>query len=150
MPKTRILRVLPNPYSAHDHEGRPSGRLQYEPDLRYGDAGLRYVGARIVATKVRDADPRLGITEDHEHCVHFATEPVSVPCSAYYLVALRHRDLLPADAETHEIVFGSKAGFRDPIERLAQYAAERGCVPEPTEEWTKLLGAAAPEHRESA
>lgn len=135
------LRVLSNPYSADvDHEGRLHAHVSYEPDWRtFADVGIRYIGCRLAAKKLRDADPTRQLTEDWDHWVEYSPEVTVLPVTAYYLRLLMHRDILPADAETHALAFGSSGGFVDPMKRLAQFAQERGVIPAPQDVWEPLL-----------
>lgn len=147
-----VLRALANPFAADlDHKGRPHGHIQYEPDVVNGDVSLRWVGCRLVATKVRDANPARQVTEDHDHEWLYDHEPVSLPVTAYYLKAIQCGDLLAADEATHALAFGGPQGFVDPIKRLAQFAKERSAVPSHaadkkddkghvTRKWAELFG----------
>jgi hypothetical protein len=141
MPKTELIRVYPNPFTFVDHEGRPAGHVQYEPTIGgAGDAQLRWIGCGVVASHVRKAsdkpEHRLRGLQDqhwwgdaHDHYWEYATEPTIVPLTGYYLRLIQHHDLFVADVESHEKVFGSRDGFVDPKQRLAQLARERDCVP---------------------
>lgn len=145
MPKQKLLKVLANPYASDvDSEGRLHAHLQYEPNVVSGDASLRWVGCRVVATK-RDGEARQYPVlsksfDDYDHAWVYDTSPVSVPPSAYYLMAIRHGDLLVADLESYKVAYGGAHGFVDPYLRLAQYAAERGVIPEPAKDWEAILG----------
>jgi hypothetical protein len=79
------IKVVPNPYSALDADGRAQCAVSKENAI---DA---YVGAEL----------------DHEESAKtgknifkFSADPVVLPRSAYYLRRLQERALLPADAET--------------------------------------------------
>jgi hypothetical protein len=143
MPQQQMLRVMANPYAAElDHEGRCHGHLQHEPDVVNGDASLRFIGCRVVAVELRKADPKIQLSDDHDHAWMYDVEPTSVPLTAYYLRALRHLDIFPADAESHALAFGGPGGFIDPVARIAQLARERKMRPEPAKDWGPILDAA--------
>lgn len=138
------IRVLPNPYSADtDHLGRLHGRVLYEPQLPDRDVSLRFVGCRLVATPLPDGDRPNGSSvlanafDHHDRAWVYDSEPVVVPVTPYYLMQIRQGALLCADVESHKVAFGGPAGFVPPLERLAQYADERGVCPEPADDQTE-------------
>lgn len=129
-----MLRVYPNAFTHVDASGRVNGHLQYEPQRV--DPGLRWLGCTCVATLLKNGDAvdkdtfhPFGVTEEHDHCWEYSTEPTLVPLTAYYLSHIQHHDLFPADVETHNYAFGNREGFIDPRVRLAQLATERDCIP---------------------
>jgi hypothetical protein len=136
MPKREMLTVVANPFSAElDHEGRPHGRLQYEPNPNVKTASLDFVGCRLVATLVEAGkNGKPGVYDTH---VEYSRTPVQVQRTAYYmkhgLKAHGHHGpaLLPADLATFIAVHGqaNASRYRDPLARLAQLAAEREAVP---------------------
>lgn len=140
MPK--LLKVLANPYVADlDHLGRCHGHVQYEPDPVNGDASLRWVGCRLVATMARENKKSLvpGWGDDYDHVWFYSAEPATVPDTAYYLMQIRHGALIPADRASHMAAFGGPDGFIEPMRKLAQFAKERGACPEPVDTWKTLL-----------
>lgn len=151
MPAPRTMRVVCNPYAAPaDHEGRLHAHFQFEPNLRGGDVDLRWIGCRLQAKTLVKADPKTQTLAQHDHAWVYDPAPVTVPVRAYYLRALARRELLAADIATHALAFGTKSGFVDPHARLAQYARERGVVPEPADTWRPLLDVHAPAPNVSA
>ena len=93
-----FLRVLPNKVDALDEDGNPTRAFPME--------GMydRLIGARVVVDEGRE--PTFGqmiagdVRGPSRHIVFDDAGPVTVPCTAYYLYGLRHRDILPADEET--------------------------------------------------
>lgn len=166
MPKpVQMIKVFANPFAAElDHEDRPHGHIQYEPDLVNGDPQLRWVGCHLIATEVQKADRNKQQVAVHDHVWEYDHEPTSLPLTAYYLSALREHGhhgaaLLPADAETYALVHGTTKGFREPHHRLHQYVQERKATPrlkppaghDPTKprdhdaEWTAFVAKVPPE-----
>lgn len=125
MPKPRMLRVWPNPFSAIDHEGRPAGVVSLEP---VGDGitvfdDRRFVGC-VLKSKVTKKVPR-GSAQQNEQDTWFEydKEPTTVPLTPYYVRAVRTGELVCADEASAQ-----KAGvkFADPAKFLA--AARDGAV----------------------
>lgn len=119
----RTLKVYANPYHQLDHLGRPSCVLPFEPEgdgVRTFDA-RRFVGATLkakVLEKFPPGDPRQNV---QENTFEFSDEPTTVKATAYYLGALRRRELIPADAETARY---ANVKYVDPSELLEKLRAE--------------------------
>lgn len=130
---TSLLKVYANPFGqgthCHDHLGRAHHRVLYEPDVVRGDAGLRWVGCRIVAVETKKADSVWKLKAEHDHSFEYSTEPATLAATAYYMRALQHHDLIAADVETYVYAFGTTEGFEDPKSRLRRLSDERECVP---------------------
>lgn len=111
-PKT--LLVLPNPYSAVDHKGRPAGAFPLE-DEDPALPGHRHVGAtkRIHA----DADDHFG-----DLVWDFATEPVVIQNTAHHRhgvmsgTTLEGAQLIAADEATAKECGIAKEDFKSPKE----------------------------------
>jgi len=91
--RVRMIKVVPNPYSALDADGRAQGVVSIEghPD--------RYVGANLDVEESKKTGKLI---------FKIASDPVDVPASPYYLRRLQTRELLPGDAETAKY-----AGYED-------------------------------------
>jgi hypothetical protein len=101
MPRHTIdLSVLPNPYHALDHEGRPAGPCPRErTPTTVGHQG--YVGAeRHCTVPEKLVDGHQG-TPAQDTCWQFSKEPTQVrDPHGYYRQMLRDGALFPADAKT--------------------------------------------------
>jgi hypothetical protein len=166
MPKQVYLNVFANPFCAEpDHEGRAHGHMKYEPEGLPSDAHIPFLGCQLLATpkaKGKPYQPGKGVkfihqvvpsgsskAADWDHVWEYHVEPTLVPQTPYYMHALTQHGhhgpaLLPADEETFVLVYGTKAGFRSPHERLHQYACERALIPRlrPTDELLAVSRAA--------
>lgn len=84
--KQRMLKVVPNPYSAIDQDGRPSGAVTKEGLVDH------YVGATVDAEET---------AKTRKFVFKFdTTTVVEVPATNYYRKRIVDRELLPADEET--------------------------------------------------
>lgn len=132
--KRTTLSVHCNPWHALDHEGRPAGRF---PKERSRETVLHqgYVAVECVASAPEKLPPGHQGTPHQDTCWHFSREAVEVPATKYYLDALKHREILPADEKTAKLALGPLATFR-PLdivleeEKLAAYAKWHACFNE--------------------
>lgn len=132
-----ILRVLPNPWSARDKEGRPCGVCPRDPDADGGGPG-QYVGARVDRKRTeilqklergddlrspmqRTAYEYLGIASDDRELAAklLAAAPIELPATKYYRDRISDRSLLAADAETARIA--KLRRFEPPARALSRY-----------------------------
>ena len=88
MAKLRTLSVVPNPFLAHDSDGRPCS-VAYRSDT----ARPEPIGATIT-----------GETSDGELIYQFTSEPVSLPDKAEHRKLFHGRQILPADEATARLV----------------------------------------------
>lgn len=102
--KQRMLKVVPNPYSAIDQEGRPSGVVTKEGLMDH------YVGATIDQEESRKTNKAVYKFD--------TTTVVEVPATTYYRKRVADRELLPADEETAKYLGIEK--FEDPAAVLAK------------------------------
>ena len=109
------LSVVPNPYSAFDHNGRACAVVMRE------GTNDQWLGAQPNA----EATARTG-----KRCFTFAPDPITVPFSAYYLRRIKDRELLPADEMTAKL---ARQEFENPQQVLARM---RGDAPDAFEATT--------------
>lgn len=98
------INVVPNPWLALDAKGRPCAVVPV--DFEKHSQNRRWVGADLMAVETRKQETqRVGkhtqvtVEARHEHRWKFATSPVAVPISDYYIDRLRRGELLPGDEE---------------------------------------------------
>lgn len=136
-PKHKLIKVFANPFGAGaDHEGRTHCHVHYEP-RNNDDAGMRFVGCRLIATQIATADRRAvngRWEDDYDHVWEYDTEPSIVPLTAYYMGHLRNWGehgpaLIPADREAWIAVHGDDKKYEDPRARLARFHLERDHAP---------------------
>jgi hypothetical protein len=102
MAKPRTLLVWPNPFAALDHEGRPHGILQFEPEgdgVRTFD-DRRFVGAQLTAEilgTLPTSHPNETAQTIQRTTFVYADEPTPVRNTAYYTGAIRRGELFAAD-----------------------------------------------------
>lgn len=113
----KSLLVLPNPWAAIDHQGRPSGVVMCDPvehvPTRDGEP-RRFVGAHLdpVKTRMTREFARGDARSNEQDTVWvFATKPVDLPNTPYYRERIRHGELIAADEKTARVA-GLK--FADP------------------------------------
>jgi hypothetical protein len=120
----QMMRVLPNPYSALDHEGRPSGAFPHEPigggSQAPGEDYVRYVCAHREHKVLRQANPNLQLRQLDDYCWKFSMEPENVEATVYYNRAVRSKQILAADADSWVLAGGERAEFTPPMEELAR------------------------------
>jgi hypothetical protein len=135
--RSRTLRVLPNPYAALDGYGRPAGIVPCDPHEHTPDR--RFVGAHIADVVVHDDFPSHELRSNRQDTRWgFATEPVEIPRTHYYVERLREGALFPADEATARM---AGIPFESPAKRLekakaaalAQWVAHYGEEPDPKE-----------------
>lgn len=152
MPITRVLRVYPNPYLGLDEEGRPCATVQVEPHPVLKSAGLRHIGATLIARTIRPAEERGNVPSLDEHTWEFSTEPQVVESSVYYNGMVRSGQLIAADLETWTTAGGDPREFQDPKAELArckavaiaEYRAAYGHEPAAiVAHWAEFLGASS-------
>lgn len=109
MPRTPMIRVYPNPFSAIDHEGRPCGRVMLDPVDHHAYAAdhepRRYVGAAIdnEKTVVFQKSAKGSAQADlQETFWSFSEDVVELPRTHYYLERIRANELFAADEDTAE------------------------------------------------
>jgi hypothetical protein len=100
--------------------------------------GRRWVGAKLKATETRAQESeRVGklaqvvVESEHQHHWAFATEPVSIPFSDYYVERIRHGELIAADAATAGRAGVKLAPFAEVLaaakaKAVADYDAQHG------------------------
>ena len=120
------LRVLPNPYSALDQFGHPSGAARLDPDKRISAGQRRYIGARLEAdifeTRVdgagRPDGSGLAPTLQRNRWSFTTDKPIEIADTPYHRGLLRAGSILPWDEGTHRVIFGLGVPFRAPAEAL--------------------------------
>lgn len=116
----KTLSVLPNPWAAIDHQGRPSGVVLCDPVEHVptrGDEPRRFVGATMAARMLREFPPGDPRSNEQDTTWTFVTEPVALPNTGYYRERIRSGELIAADSKTSRVA-GQK-NFVPPATALA-------------------------------
>lgn len=129
------LKVLPNPWTYIDHQGRPAGRVAVEQPKDGFDP--RSVGARIADNPELVSQARKGVPlaqDIHEIEIEYSKEPVEVANTDYYRKRVIRGDLIAADRESFVAAGGRPKDFEahqkhvdaKKAEAMAQFDIDNG------------------------
>jgi hypothetical protein len=153
-------RVLPNPYSALDHEGIPCGAFPFDPV--HGGGARRWVGATIAsalldeeaAKKARQGAVVVGrraesfVATPQRTLYAFDLTPQAVLATPHYRMGARMGEIFPVDVESARAL---GVDFVPPLEKLAgarahaiaEWTAQHGTPPD-TSRWPANLQSESP------
>jgi hypothetical protein len=123
MAQPKTLNVVANPFCHLDHEGRPAGAAQREPNPHVHSADIFYVGAVRKFRQIDAGKPALGIAPIEEYTFEFSPDAVPVANSDYYRRLVKSRELLAADKESWVAAGADPATYVDPKTALAHAKA---------------------------
>lgn len=149
------LRVIPNPYSALDQFGSPSGAARLDPDKRISGGQRRYIGARlevdILATRLdgagRPDGSGLAPTLQRNRWSFQTDAAIEIADTPFHRRLLQQGSILPWDQGTHVRVFGVAVPFVEPkaaLDAALQAAVARWKAEHPYGEEPAFLAAPAP------
>lgn len=121
MPSATTLRVLANPWLHLDHEGQPAGACPCDPDEHTPER--RFVGAKLQAKLLREADLEKRQLARHRITFAFDESAQDVPNTAYYRATVNSGELIAADPATAKLCGFRAESFRDPQAVLAEARA---------------------------
>ncbi len=126
----RTLWVLPNPWAAIDHLGRPAAAVPVDP-VDHDPHNRRWVGATCEAKLVKPAQrQRIGsqivVVAEAEYDLEwtFTDAPVRLPNTPYYRERVKRGELLAADKATAAACNVKLAKFQDPKRYLETLKGE--------------------------